>query len=265
VLPLQRWLASNFAVLAALAFNSLAHAEPAESQAPWCAPELQTIAEHTCYFSPEAALQKQPRVLIIFLHGLTGAGGSWQWDQQRLMTRTAKAHGFSVLIPRGRPGIGPGRDPKILAWPNSKKAQEAVEADVLADLNAARSAAEQQSGKFEKVLVFGFSNGAYYATSLALRAKLNVDGFGVFAGGSGNKYDAILAAKAERRVPIFVGYGTRDPDRQRQIQLVSLLRKQGWKHRAKAARVGHTVTDDQIRTALRFLVQAEPKTDEPER
>jgi hypothetical protein len=35
-----------------------------------------------------------------------------------------------------------------------------------------------------------------------------------------------------------------------------LLRKQGWKHRAKAANVGHTVTDDQIRTALAFLLSS---------
>ena len=35
--------------------------------------------------------------------------------------------------------------------------------------------------------------------------------------------------------------------------LHALLRKQGWRHRAKAAKVGHTVTDDQIRGALAFL------------
>jgi predicted esterase len=89
-----------------------------------------------------------------------------------------------------------------------------------------------------------------------LRGKLKVDGYGVFAGGSGNRYDAILAAQAERRVPIFVGYGTRDPDHRRQKELVTLLRKQGWPHRAKASKAGHTVTDDQIRGALSFLTNA---------
>jgi predicted esterase len=126
----------------------------------------------------------------------------------------------------------------------------------LAELSQARRAVELQRGGFDKVLVFGFSNGAYYAASLALRGKLVVDGYGVFAGGSGNRYDALLAANAERRVPIFVGYGTRDPDHRRQKQLVALLRRQSWPHRAKAANVGHTVTDGQIRGALSFLTNS---------
>jgi predicted esterase len=230
---------------------------------PWCAPELTALGEHTCFFEPERA-PKPPsnRVLVIFLHGLVGDGSSWQWEQQRLMARTAAAYGFSALMPRGRLGIGPGRDPAVLAWPNSAHAQQAVESEVLAELSRTRRAVELQRGTFDKVLVFGFSNGAYYAASLALRGKLAVDGYGVFAGGSGNRYDELLAAKAERRVPIFVGYGTRDPDHRRQKQLAALLRRQGWPHRAKAANVGHTVTDAQIRGALAFLASRVAEADE---
>jgi predicted esterase len=221
---------------------------------PWCAPELIALGEHTCFFEPvREPKQTSSRVLVIFLHGLVGDGSSWQWEQQRLMARTAAAYGFSALMPRGRLGIGPGRDPAVRAWPNSARAQQAVESEVLAELSQTRKAVELQRGTFDKVLVFGFSNGAYYAASLALRGKLAVDGYGVFAGGSGNRYDELIAAKAERRVPIFVGYGTRDPDHPRQEQLVALLRRQGWPHRAKSGNVGHTVTDAQIRGALSFL------------
>jgi predicted esterase len=223
------------------------------AQQRWCAPELHAMAEHACFFEPKPGA-RQTKVLVVFLHGLVGEDSSWQWEQQRLMARTAEAHGLYALMPRGRLGIGPGRDPKVRAWPNSKKAQEAVEAEVLAELLETLRAIELQRGKLDKLLVFGFSNGAYYATSLALRGKLEVDGYGVFAGGSGNKYDGLLAAAAPRRVPIFVGYGTRDPDHPRQKQLVALLQKQRWTHSAKAARVGHTVTDDQIRSALAFLL-----------
>jgi predicted esterase len=232
-------------------------ARPAVAQGRWCAPELDALGEGTCFFAPRSPKLGTPRVLVIFLHGLVGEGSSWQWEQQRLMVRTAEAYGLSALMPRGRLGIGPGRDPAVRAWPNSKAAQDALEAEVLAEIGEARRAVELQRGKFDKVLVFGFSNGAYYAASLALRGKLQVDGYGVFAGGSGNRYDAILAAGAERRVPIFVGYGTRDPDHRRQKELVALLRKQGWRHRAKAAKVGHTVTDDQIRGALGFLLHSD--------
>jgi predicted esterase len=242
------------AALLAVASATILDAPTLRAAQRWCAPELDALGEHSCFFSPESQARRPVRVLIIFLHGLVGEGSSWQWEQQRLMVRAAEAHGFSALMPRGRLGIGPGRDPAVRAWPNSKQAQQAVEAEVLTELTETRRAVEQQRGRFDKVLVFGFSNGAYYAAALALRGMLEVDGYGVFAGGSGNKYDALLAASAPRRVPIFVGYGTRDPDHPRQKQLVSLLRKQGWKHRAKAANVGHTVTDDQIRTALTFLL-----------
>jgi predicted esterase len=229
----------------------------------WCAPELATLGDHTCFFEPERPAEPPSnRLLVIFLHGLVGDGSSWQWEQQRLMARTAAAYGFSALMPRGRLGIGPGRDPAVRAWPNSAQAQQAVESEVLAELSETRRAVELQRGSFDKVLVFGFSNGAYYAASLALRGKLAVDGYGVFAGGSGNRYDGLLAAKAERRVPIFVGYGTRDPDHGRQKQLLSLLRRQGWPHRGKAANVGHTVTDAQIRGALAFLANRTGRADE---
>ena len=240
-----------------------ASASATTADTPWCAPELDALGEHTCFFEPERQpKQASSRVLVIFFHGLVGDGSTWQWEQQRLMARTAAAYGFSALMPRGRLGIGPGRDPAVRAWPGSAQAQRAVESEVLAELSQARRAVELQRGGFDKVLVFGFSNGAYYAASLALRGKLVVDGYGVFAGGSGNRYDALLAANAERRVPIFVGYGTRDPDHRRQKQLVALLRRQSWPHRAKVANVGHTVTDGQIRGALSFLTNSGGPADE---
>jgi predicted esterase len=246
-----------FSAILLATLTAASEATAAGARARWCAPELVALGEGTCFFAPPTSKPGSPRVLVIFLHGLVGEGSSWQWEQQRLMVRTAEAYGLHALMPRGRLGIGPGRDPAVRAWPNSKTAQEAVEVSVLAEISETRRAVELQRGKFDKVLVFGFSNGAYYATSLALRGKLDIDGYGVFAGGSGNRFDALLAASTERRVPIFVGYGTRDPDHRRQKDLVALLRKQGWRHRAKAAKVGHTVTDEQIRGALAFLLHSD--------
>lgn len=261
--------ARRFASMLALACVALvgasARAGATGAETRWCAPELAALGEHTCFFEPER--QPKPashRVLVIFLHGLVSEGSSWQWEQQRLMARTAAVYGFSALMPRGRLGIGPGRDPAIRAWPNSAQAQQAFESELLAELSQTRRAVELQRGSFDKVLVFGFSNGAYYAASLALRGKLAIDGYGVFAGGSGNRYDGLLAAKAERRVPIFVGYGTRDPDHRRQKQLVALLRREAWPHRANAAKVGHTVTDGQVRGALSFLAGSAAHVDAAE-
>ena len=200
-------------------------------------------------------------MLVIFLHGLLVDGTAWQWEQQRLMLRLAKTFEFAVLMPRGRNGIGPGRDPKVVAWPTSPKLRENLEDQLIAEWFAARDAVEKRVGSFDRVVVFGFSNGAYYAASLALRGRLEVDGYGVFAGGSGNKFESLQAASAPRRVPIFLGYGTRDPDRKNQRALARLLKRAGWKHRVKSARVGHTVTNDQIAAALRFLATPTSNTD----
>lgn len=243
-----------------------AQAESASAEAlaeRWCAPELDMLQETVCFFTPDASAEAAvhtaddaaaaERTLVIFLHSLVGAGGNFRWQQQRLMARMASAYRFTALMPKGRPGVGPGRDPAVVAWPTASKLQEEHEDALIAEWMAAKAEAEKRSGPFQRVLVFGFSNGAYYATSLALRGRLEVDGYGVFAGGSGGKYLRLLAARAQRRVPIFVGYGTKDPAHRHQRALVALLRNIGWEHRFKADRIGHTVSDAQIRGALAFL------------
>jgi predicted esterase len=224
-------------------------------QNPWCAPELESVGSSNCYW-----LASKGAPLVIFLHGLTGVGGTWHWDQQRMYVRLAKQHQFSALIPRGRRGVGPGRDPDVLGWPNSQRAQSEVEADVLAQLADARKTLEQRAGQFGAVFVFGFSAGAYYATSLMLREKIDVDGFAAFAGGSGNEYQALQAKRVKRRIPMFLGYGKKDPDRKRQQELANMLASLKWPHRVVAANIGHTVTNEQVEEALEFLLQtAAPK------
>jgi predicted esterase len=236
--------------LAAVRSDAEAAEAPAKSN-DWCAPELESVGGTNCYW-----LAPQGTPLVIFLHGLTGVGGTWHWEQQRMYLRLAKRHQFSALIPRGRRGIGPGRDPDVLGWPNSQRAQDEVEQDVLAEIAAARQSLEQRGGKFSAVFVFGFSAGAYYATSLMLREKIDVDGFAAFAGGSGNDYQQLQAKRAKRRIPMFLGYGTKDPDRKRQEQLAKMLEAVDWPHRVVAANIGHTVTNEQIEAALEFLMQA---------
>lgn len=265
----RHWLCACALFTSSVAASSAATEEPNG----WCAPDLEHVGEATCFWLapkppppsitvaqpiPGQNAREEPRTLVIFLHGLTGDGSTWQWDRQRMYVRLAKQHNFSALMPRGRKGIGPGRDPDVWAWPNSQRAQSEVEAEVLADLAAAREALEKRSGKFDRVFVFGFSAGAYYATSLMIRERLEADGFAAFAGGSGNEYEKLLAKRVKRRTPMFVGYGTRDPDRKRQQALVKMLEELDWPHRVMPARVGHTVTTAQLEGALEFL--ARPNT-----
>lgn len=176
------------------------------------------------------------------------------------MLRIAQANGFAALMPRGRRGIGPGRLPDTWAWPTSASAQNELEDELVAEWASARSELETRQGaRFERLYVFGFSNGAYYASSLALRGRLDeADGYAAFAGGAGGKYASVLGSRTSRRVPVFIGYGTRDPAHNDMRTLAKTLSLLGWRHRVKAEDVGHIVTETQLRYAIAYLSSPNP-------
>src|SRR5690348_10826379 len=60
---------------------------PADESA-WCAPELTTLKNDVCSFTP-ADVPSGPRTLVIFLHGVTEPGSNWQWTFQRAAMRIA--------------------------------------------------------------------------------------------------------------------------------------------------------------------------------
>jgi predicted esterase len=243
-------------LFAATTHGETARAESSTREVRWCAPELRVFGENVCFYSPSGEATSatgSSGTLVIFLHSLIGAEHGAAWEQQRRLTGAAEAYGFSTLIPRGRPGLGPGRDGSVLGWPTAPELQEQYEAELLDEWRVAREQAERVAGPFDRVLLFGFSNGAYYAESLAFREVVAIDGVGLFAGGSGSRYQHLLATRAKRRVPLFLGYGTKDADRGRQKELHEMLQRIDWPHRALAASVGHTVTDAQLRSALAFL------------
>jgi len=139
--------------------------------------------------------------------------------------------------------------------------QAQFEASMLAEWDAAKAAAEHlRNGRFLRVLIFGFSNGAYYTTSLAVRGRYPADGYGIFAGGSGSKYNRILANRIEARPPVFVGYGTKDPAAPHMSSLVRMLADLHWPHAVKRAPIGHWVSDAQLQLATRFLTQSRTQT-----
>jgi len=246
-------------LVAILCTLPIASAARAEGRA-WCAPELETLSDGMCFYAPPEAATTEHPTLVLFLHSLVAVKSDWQWEQQRVLTKAAERHGFSVLMPRGRTGLGPRRAGDVWAWPTSPATQAEVEAELVAEWLAARKAIEARNGRrFERLLVFGFSNGAYYASTLALRDRLEADGYGVFAGGSGGKYASVLGSRTTHRAPIFVGYGTKDPAWPDMASLAETLKKLGWRHQLKAEPVGHLVTEAQLAAAVRFLSTHHPE------
>jgi predicted esterase len=245
-----------FCALALQISGAPARADDSNKSPPaWCAPELETLADDVCYFDPPPS--SAPRTLVIFLHGLIKPDSTWQWSQQRGIVRGAKTHGFSVLMPRGRRGVGPGGMQSV-AWPLSAAAQQSVEQSLLDEWMRARRTVEARRGKpFDRVIVLGFSNGAYYASSLALRERMNIDGYGLFAGGSTTAEIRKAGQNAKRRVPIFVGIAMDDATSRHDSQsFAALLATLKWPHKVHASSVGHGVAERQLERALAYFRDA---------
>ena len=87
-----------------------------------------------------------------------------------------------------------------------------------------------------------------------MRDRLPVDGYAVFAGGSGAAYLRQAGARTKRRAPLYVGWGDKDRDRRDQEKLAKMLRDIRWPSKTRGAKgVGHTMTDAQVDEAVRVL------------
>src|SRR5262245_29070207 len=118
----RSWARGASILLCLAASSGAANAEGSEPR--WCAPELETLVHDVCLYVPRG--EKSPKTVVIFLHSLVNRGTSWQWEQQRTMIQAADRHGFAVLMPRGRLGLGPGGAPDIWAWPTAQRTEAAV-------------------------------------------------------------------------------------------------------------------------------------------
>src|SRR5688572_14029627 len=164
-----RVAALSLCVLAAFPVRA-GRAEPnPETVQGWCAPEFEALAGSVCTLP---AGEAQRDTLVIFLHGVIKPDTTWQHQQQRAIARGARVNRFDVMMPRGRRGIGPKGMQDWWTWPTGVAAQQKVEPEILQEWSGARTELETRRGSpYAKVFVFGFSNGAYYATQLALRGK----------------------------------------------------------------------------------------------
>jgi predicted esterase len=248
-------------LLFALALLALAPSAGAETvlppedgpSEPWCSAQVETLSEGMCHFSP--AESEPPDTLVIFLHGVIKVGTTWQYAQQLALARFAKQNRFAVLMPRGRVGAGSKKFFDHWTWPTAAEGQKSLEPEIISEWTAAQAELESKNGRpFSRVYLFGFSAGAYYGASLALRGRLPVQGYGLFAGGGAPKNVERWARGVKPKPPIYLGWGNKDKSRRDPQKLAKSLATMKWKHRAVGRpRVGHTMTDAQIRDACEFL------------
>jgi len=246
------WAAGLAVMLVPLVVASPAQSETAEASS-WCAPEFEQLKAGVC---AQTHGDQHSDVLVIFLHGVIKPDSSWQHQQQRAIARGASANGFDVIMPRGRRGIGPQGMQDWWTWPTSAKAQAAVGAELLEEWRTVRQILEDRRGKpYAQVLIFGFSNGAYYASELALSGNMPASGCALFAGGAGGAWLERLGKQARHRSPIYLEVGMRD----RQAledgrRLRRLLERLSWPHRfVERERTGHSMTDRGVKQAFEYL------------
>jgi predicted esterase len=210
---------------------------PSRSRAgskPWCAPEVAELSDHVCYFEGAPATDGH-RTLVVYLHGLLATTPGFQWLQQRAMAIHAKRQHFTVLLPTSPMARG------SYLWPTGRAAQAAHEADVIAGIHEARAKLEQTLGvHFDETFVVGFSSGAYYASSLALRGALDVDGYLILAGGS--SWAGTRQAEPATRVPVYVGVSAADRHSAGDSRaLAGTLAALRWPYRVEERNAGHMV------------------------
>jgi len=224
-----------------------------EAEEAWCPEGIETLPGPACAVVPEQVQSEPAPTLVIFLHGITNVGSGWQIGLITGMSRYAKHQRFALLAPRAPLQPHVEGKPDIYAW-RTRTLSEAAEDAMLQGWMAAKATLEGRTGRpFERVFVMGFSSGAYYVSSLALRGRLDVDGYAAFAGGSA-PYSRTMIKHVKNRVPIFVGYGTRDRTARTDArELVAALRRARWKHHSMAVRAGHTITTKQFTSALAYL------------
>lgn len=218
----------------ATASTPFARAEARAADAkPWCAPEVVELSDHVCFFDGGTP-PSGTRTLVVYLHGMLATTPGFQYVQQRALANEAKALNFTVLFPTS-PQVEGG-----YYWPTSRPAIDAQEKDVLAQIARARADVAARVGHpFDETFVVGFSSGAYYGSSLALRGALDVDGYIVLAGGS----SWARPTKADRkRAPVFVGVSASDSQTAEHSRaFAGTLAALHWPYRVEERNVGHLV------------------------
>lgn len=199
---------------------------------PWCAPEVNELSDHTCFLdggTPEDGR----RTLVIYLHGVLAKTPGFQYVQQRAMAFHAKRLGFTVLLPTA-PENAVG-----YAWPTSEKDQADKGPAILANIEKARADLEKRVGHgFDETFVVGFSSGAYYGSSVAIKGGLDVDGYIVLAGGS----SWTRPEAGAKRAPIFVGVSAADRQTAGHSRaLAGALASMHWPFRVEERNAGHMV------------------------
>lgn len=187
-------------VVACVFAIALSAREAAAAPAPaWCGEGTEALPSDVCYIDGRGAAGR--RTLVIWLHGVIAKDSNWSQNHEKMLSRMAKQTGIEMLFPKGVTGDS------LVAWPGTAKSQAENEEALIAQWMTAKALLEKRDGKaFDETFIFGFSSGAYFASSLAMRGRVDVDGYAVMAGGQPMAAGTPVAHFA----PVYVGVCAND-------------------------------------------------------
>jgi predicted esterase len=246
------------AVLVAFALcvvPTTARAEAAKSaasakSAAWCGADTEALPNDVCYVDGRANGAR--RTLVIWLHGVIPTSSNWSWNHQHMLRRVAKQHGIELLFPRGIAGR------ELYAWPGTQKGQTGQEESEQALIDQWMSAKDllekRENRPFDEVFIFGFSSGAYFASSLAMRGRVDVDGYAVFAGGQPMPPPAGRADRSAHMASVFVGVCANDRTTAAHSRaFAGSLAAAGIPRMVSEQKVGHDLSEVHFAQALSYL------------
>ena len=219
-------------------------AREAEAAPAWCGEGFEALPSDVCYIDGRGKAER--KTLVIWLHGVIANDSNWSHNHEKMLSRVAKATNIEMLFPKGI------RGEQVYAWPGTKDAQEKHEAALIEQWMTAKTVLEKRDNKsFDEVFVFGFSSGAYFTSSLAMRGRVNVDGYAVFAGGQSQ---AATATPIAHFAPVFVGVCANDSTTATHSRaFAGSLAAAGIPRMISEQSVGHDLSPAHFIQALAFL------------
>lgn len=180
--------------------------EPPGAVSDFCIEGIEALDESSCYVLPDAPTSE----LVIYLHGIVPPEKTsrQKTNFEKVVSAASRRAGVAALMPRGRVGLALRGHERWWGWPTSGATHARWAPELVRELGEKRTKLEQLVGKpFERVYLAGSSSGAYFVIALALSGELPADGYAAISGAT-DRHDADL--RSLRKVPFYIGFGTRD-------------------------------------------------------
>ncbi len=214
----------------------------------WCPERFESGPSDTCFAIPENPSKDTP--VLVYLHGMyQGHGSPEEWAA----VGVAIDRGFAVVIPRGKRGLCAWRAElkDHYCWPQDAEDTQTMKSVVKEWDRVLWQVDALLEGGTHKRYVLGSSNGAFFASYLAMHAIFPGQAYAVVNGGP-------LGAPGAKstQAPVLLVAGDEASDASAKTkELHEVLSKASWAHGFCPRSGGAALTVGDVESAIRFFKQ----------